>query len=202
MLPRIETFNGQFFSLDTEDYEGLTIDNIAHALSMVNRFNGHTKFPYSVAEHSVLVASQLPPELQMVGLLHDGSEAFIQDIPSPFKPYLPDYAIVEKNVQDRVYRAFGFDPHWVDSIYPEIKSVDSMMCQVEATHLLHSGGAGWASNPENLGIFGLSPLAAEGLFILAFHNISRGNFFKGYLTPAYLQQLIGENNAINSSSKA
>jgi hypothetical protein len=198
----IETFNGQFFSLNTDSLEGLTIDNIAHALSMVNRFNGHTKFPYSVAEHSVHVASQLPPDLQLIGLLHDGSEAFIQDIPAPFKPYLPDYAVIEKQVQDRVYRAFGMDPEWVDSVYAEVKHVDSMMCQVEATHLLHSTGAGWASNPANLGIYGLSPVAAEGLFYLAFDKITKGNYFTGPLTPAYLQQLIGEHNAINSSGKA
>lgn len=202
MSPIIETFNGQFFSLDSEGYEGLTIENIAHALSMVNRFNGHTKFPYSVAEHSVHVASQLPPELQLIGLLHDGSEAFIQDMPAPFKPLLPDYARIEKQVQDRVYRAFQMDPVWVDSVYDEVKFVDSMMCEVEATHLLHSKGAGWASDHGHPGILGLSPVAAEGLFYVAFCKICRGDFFTGPLTPQYLMQMIGEHNAIYPSNQA
>lgn len=196
----IEAFNGQYFSLDSDDLEGLAIENIAHALSMVNRFCGHTKFPYSVAEHSVHVASQLPPELQLIGLMHDGSEAYIQDIPAPFKPYLPDYAVIEKKVQDRVYRSVQLDPEWVDSVYPEVKRVDSMMCQVEATFLLHSKGEGWAANPNGLQIYGFDPQTSEGIFLMAFSKILRGDYFTGPLTPDYLMKLMGEINAKHSSS--
>lgn len=195
MSGMIETYNGQYFSLVSDDLEGLTVENIAHALSMVNRFNGHTNFPYSVAEHSVHVAAQLPPELQMIGLIHDGSEAFIQDIPAPFKPFLPDYAKIEEQVQNRVYRAFQLDPEWVHSVYPEVKRVDSMMCQVEATQLLHSKGEGWAHNPDGLPIYGWSPEMAEGMFLFAFSKIARGDFFTGPITPDYLIKIMGEINA-------
>lgn len=200
MSGMIETFDGQYFSLVSDDLEGLNPVNIAHALSMVNRFNGHTKFPYSVAEHSIHVAAQLPPELQLIGLVHDGSEAYIQDIPAPFKPFLPDYARIEKQVQDRVYRSFDLDPEWVDSVYAEVKRVDSMMCQVEATQLLHSKGEGWAHNPDGLQIYGFSPQQAEGLFLLAYTRIMRGDYFTGPLTPDYLTKIVGEFNARHQSN--
>lgn len=193
MSASIETYDGSLFNLDPTDLSGVNIGNLAHALSGVNRFNSHTNRMYSVGEHSVHVAALLPMELQLVGLLHDGSEAFIQDIPSPFKQFLPDYAHMERVIQDKVWRAFDIDPDWVDSIYPEVKRVDSMLCQVEATQLLHSKGAGWAVNHGHPGIFCLAPEATETLFLAAFTRILKGEYFTGALTSEDLQTMIGAN---------
>lgn len=196
MLAAIETYNGEFFNLDPDDLSGVTIDNLAHALSGVNRFNSHTKQMYSVAEHSVHVASMLPPELQLVGLLHDGSEAFIQDIPSPFKQFMPDYSAIESVIQNKVWKAFGLSPEWVDSVYSQVKAIDTMMCQVEAVQLLPSKGEGWASTHGHPGIFCLAPETAEGLFLYAFVRISKGQYFTGALTLDYLKTIVGDINAI------
>lgn len=193
----IETYNGEHFTLDPNDFGGVNIHNIAHALSGVNRFNSHTNRMYSVGEHSIHVAAMLPPELQLVGLLHDGSEAFIQDIPSPFKQFLPDYALMERLIQDKVYNAFGLNPTWVDSVYSEVKRVDKMLCEIEATHLLHSKGEGWASDHGHPGIYCFSPETTEGLFLWAFVRISKKQYFTGPLTPEYLKTIIGEINASN-----
>ncbi len=197
MSAYIETYDGSFFNLDPEDFTGVNIHNLAHALSGVNRFNSHTQRMYSVGEHSIHVASLLPPELQLVGLLHDGSEAYIQDIPSPFKQFLPDYAAMEKLIQDKVWKAFGMDPAWVDSVYPAVKRVDSMMCEIEATHLLTSKGAGWAREYEHPGIFCLAPEHAEGLFMWAYVRIRKGQYFTGALTSDDLKTILGEINASN-----
>lgn len=197
MNAAIETYNGEFFNLDPDDFSGVNIQNIAHALSGVNRFNSHTNRMYSVGEHSIHVASMLPPELQLVGLLHDGSEAFIQDIPSPFKQFLPDYSEMEELIQNKVYRAFKLDPEWVHSVYPAVKRIDKMMCEIEATHLLHSKGEGWGHDHGHPGISCLTPEQTEGLFMWAYVRISKKQYFTGPLSPEYIKTILGEFNASN-----
>jgi hypothetical protein len=58
---------------------------------------------YSVAEHCVHVAGLLPPELKLIGLMHDGSEAYMGDIPRPLKEMLRDYKRIETRVQNVVW---------------------------------------------------------------------------------------------------
>ncbi len=66
------------------------IESIAHSLSIINRFTGHTKRPYSVAEHSIVCVDiaehlGLPAYVQLACLMHDAHEAFVGDISSPAK---------------------------------------------------------------------------------------------------------------------
>lgn len=58
------------------------IETIAHALAYINRYTGHVG-QYSVAQHCVLIAMQLPQELKLAGLLHDAPEAYIGDVSAP-----------------------------------------------------------------------------------------------------------------------
>ena len=86
----IRTYTGgkvYFFEPERSDIDIL---DIYHSLSLLCRFNGACKIPYNVADHSILVADNiyketLNKELAFQGLMHDCSEAFISDIPSPFK---------------------------------------------------------------------------------------------------------------------
>ena len=64
--------------------EDIDIEDIAHALANLNRFGGHTKFPISVATHSIHV-SMLCPDHPLDGLLHDAAEAYLVDIPRDLK---------------------------------------------------------------------------------------------------------------------
>lgn len=66
------------------------IEEMAHALAQINRFTGHAKRPYSVAEHSLLVATiaaseGATAEQQLAALLHDAHEAYVGDMASPAK---------------------------------------------------------------------------------------------------------------------
>lgn len=81
----MQTYSGRrFYPLDprTEDFD---IGDIAHALSNVCRFAGHSARFYSVAQHCYLVSKAVPPALAMVGLLHDAAEAYIGDMVRPLK---------------------------------------------------------------------------------------------------------------------
>lgn len=85
MEPWIQTFTGKRVvptNVGTDDVE---IRDIAHSLSLINRFTGHTPKPYSVAQHSFLVSCLCPKEFRLWGLLHDAPEAYISDISRPLK---------------------------------------------------------------------------------------------------------------------
>lgn len=87
----------------------INIEDIAHALSNICRYGGHCREFYSVAQHSVLVASKLPLHLQLAGLLHDASEAYLGDIVAPLKHRkgFGKYREIEYDLQHRIYDAFG-----------------------------------------------------------------------------------------------
>jgi len=135
----IETYTGRsFYPLDPR-VSDVHIDDIAHALSMLCRFGGHTEYFYSVAEHSVNVAECLyawynDPKLALKGLLHDGSEGYLVDMPSPIKPYVTNYKTLERGVQDAVYTRFTGIPTEGDEI--SIKGADTFMLYVEASQLM------------------------------------------------------------------
>src|SRR5258708_7873161 len=73
----------------------ILIDDVAHALSMLCRFTVHCNRFYSVAEHCYHVSKLVPPEHQLAALLHDGPEAYLNDVNRPFKVGLKEYKAIE-----------------------------------------------------------------------------------------------------------
>ena len=117
------------------DPEKVCIEDIAHALSCQCRFGGHSSKFYSVAEHSVSVSKLCAPEDALWGLLHDGSEAFLCDIPRPLK-VLPEFAAyreAEHRLQRVIAVRFGLPPEQPASV----AVADDTMLWIEA----HSLGA-------------------------------------------------------------
>jgi len=124
----IRTFTGKYINVFDPNPDDIVIDDIAHALSNMPRFGGHLPVFYSVARHSIMCAGYvLGKELQLEALMHDASEAYLLDIPSPIKEMLPDYKRVEKNLQRVICEKF-------DLPYPmskEVKDVDRFMLDLE-----------------------------------------------------------------------
>lgn len=111
-----------YYPLDPRWYE-VQIADIAHSLSNICRFNGHCNDFYSVAEHSVLVSQCVPPEHQLAALLHDATEAYCCDIPTPLKRDLIGYAEIEAVNWAAIAKRFYLKPVLHESIIAADRSV-------------------------------------------------------------------------------
>lgn len=92
----------------------ISLADIATGTTKVCRCSGQTAHFYSVALHSIYVCDELEtaghlPRVQLLGLLHDASEAYIADVPGPVKTRLPRYREIEAQIQYAVYEAFGLE---------------------------------------------------------------------------------------------
>lgn len=133
----ILTYTGQkFYPLDPRP-EDVDIRDIAHALSMTCRFNGHVKEFYSVAQHSVYVATLMrlwngDNETCLAALLHDASEAYLNDIVKPVKTSaeFEFYRKAESRLQAVIAERFNLKPN------ARIIEADVQMLKAEAYHLM------------------------------------------------------------------
>ena len=138
----IETFTGGRFDFINPSMDSIKAADVAHALGNVCRFSGHVKQFYSVAEHSVHVSRMLSGNAAMVGLLHDGSEAYMADVPMPLKRLLPAYEVIEAEVQGQVYRQLGGFAPDVDQLRM-VHVADMTALKTEANALLVGRGETW-----------------------------------------------------------
>lgn len=133
----IETYTGVAFDILAPTEEMISIDDIAHALSQMNRFTGHCRFPYPVAQHSRIGSYLVPDEHALAFLLHDASEAYCGDMNRPLKHFSAAgdaYRAVEAKLQSLIYKKFGLSEE-----EPKIvKDVDNMMLYAEKQQLMHS----------------------------------------------------------------
>lgn len=112
--------------------EDIDIRDIAHHLSLVNRFGGATPYPYSVAHHSLAVADLLAPHgLEREGLMHDAAEAYLGDMIKAVKVHLPDYTRIEGLWNDAIETRFDLR----DS--PLIKEADIAVLLAERRCIFH-----------------------------------------------------------------
>lgn len=109
------------------------IDDIAGALSKLCRFSGHVREFYSVAQHCVLVARALPKDLQLMGLLHDASEAYLNDITRALKhsPEMAAYRYLEEKWENVIFLRYG-----LGEFDPRIKIIDRALARIEYATLL------------------------------------------------------------------
>ncbi|HEY0302279.1 MAG TPA: HD family hydrolase [Rhizomicrobium sp.] len=121
------------------------IEDIAHGLARVARWNGQTKgeHAFCVAQHCVLVerlVAELRPglarETRLMALLHDAPEYVIGDLISPFKVAIGiDYKALELKLQSAIHIRFGLPAHTPPTLAVLFKKADLMAAYFEATQL-------------------------------------------------------------------
>ncbi|WP_089413219.1 YfbR-like 5'-deoxynucleotidase [Amphiplicatus metriothermophilus] len=164
------------------------IEDIAHGLARVARWNGQTAgpLPFTVAQHSLLVEAfcvQIKPgwpaRWRLAALLHDAPEFVIGDMISPFKSALGDhYKRIERRLQEAIHLRFGLPAVLPETVERTIKRADKTSAFFEATQL-----AGF-DTVEARRFFGaprgVAPLAleimstadAQAAYLRRFHELS------------------------------
>ena len=174
--------------LDPSPFD-IEIEDIAHGLARVARWNGQTigEHAFSVAQHSCVVEEivayiqpDLEPKWRLAALLHDASEYVIGDMISPFKAALGvNYKAFEARLEAAIHLRYGLPPKNPAAIKKLIKQADVACAYFEATQL-----AGFTKK-ESLGFFGkppvgydlkiepLAPTEAQKLYLDRFDALSR-----------------------------
>lgn len=133
MNPTIQTNDGHYFNLLEPCPTTISIKGIAHALSHLCRFTGHTRDLYTVAQHSLMVSLIVPAEVAREGLLHDAAEAYIGDVSTPLKHLLPDYKVIEENLEGVIAEKFSLD--WSPMTKRLVKEADMILLATERRDL-------------------------------------------------------------------
>ncbi|MCL2703273.1 MAG: phosphohydrolase [Defluviitaleaceae bacterium] len=141
------TYTNVHFTPLNPKVEDVRIADIAHALSLMTRANGHVKRFYSVAQHSVNCAHEardrgFSNKIQLACLLHDASEAYIADMIRPVKQEFPAYREIENKLQDVINQAFGIDLTLEEQAL--VKDIDDALLWHEFAELMN----GHANVPE------------------------------------------------------
>lgn len=123
----------------------IEIEDIAHGLAFVARWNGQTRgdFAYSVAEHSLLVEDlfstlypNAPVKWRLAALLHDAPEYVIGDMISPVKAAVgPDYEALDDRLMRAIHLRFGLPAVVPAAVKKQIKRADKVSAWLEAVHI-------------------------------------------------------------------
>lgn len=154
----IRTYTGRYVDPFDPKPDDIVIEDIAHALSNLCRFGGHTKCFYSVAEHSLLCAVLVPGEHKLAALLHDASEAYLVDIPTPIKNRLPGYVEAEDRLMKVIAEKFGFKYPFSEFV----KCADKGALEIEWKHHVIRTGLDW-----------MTPKEAADIFIKTYYSLTK-----------------------------
>lgn len=145
----IETYTGNQFDLLDPTPANIRLEDIAAGLAHTCRFSGHCEQFYSVAQHSLHVSQEFETErLQLLGLFHDAAEAYMGDVPRPFKSQYDLFEDVESAILDAVWTALGVEPPTGEE-WETVMAADDRLLAYEADELLEDGS--WAADSPNLG---------------------------------------------------
>lgn len=165
------TFTGKRFDPQHPETCPVDLTDIAHALSLMCRFGGHTREFYSVAQHCVLVSRNCGDD-SLWGLLHDASEAYLVDIPRPIK-YSPgfreEYHKLEAGLMAAITKHFKLTPDQPQSV----TDADQRVGLAELRDLMPKVPLHFKTNgPIDESISGWSPKEAEQEYFKRFQELT------------------------------
>jgi uncharacterized protein len=171
----------------------IEIEDIAHGLARVARWNGQTigDHAFSVAQHSIVVEEivahiqpDIEPRWRLAALLHDAAEYVIGDMISPFKQALGlDYKVFEERLETAIHVRFGLPAKSPASVKTLIKRADHACAYYEATQLagfaVHEALEFFGAPPEDydLVIEPLSASQAQARYVQRYHVLSEAAGF-------------------------
>lgn len=173
MGPFIVTYTNKRIYFNNFTVDDVSIIDIAHALSNLCRFTGHTKEFYSVAQHSVLVSrAQKSIKEKRAGLLHDATEIYLNDLASPLKHSidLGEYQRLEDYFHSVINEKYNIN----DGMTQNIKKADLQALFTEKRDVLnHNDDWGWGDDIERFEevIIPLPPKEAKELFLNEFKKL-------------------------------
>lgn len=180
----LPTFTGKLFDLQNPTEDMICIEDIAHHLSIENRFNGSTRFPYSVGYHSICVANFTSEEFKLEALLHDATEAYCKDLTSPLKNLLREDDIVGSNnyykiehlISEKIFLKFNLNIS--TECWNAIKNIDLRMATTEVEQLLkYFPQENWCHHKDfssyDIQIQKLSAENVEELFLKEYEKLRR-----------------------------
>ncbi len=137
----ITTYTGKHFDPTAPDASLFDIRDIAHALSLTCRGNGHVKTFFSVAQHCINCAREAEQRgyskrVILACLLHDASESYMSDVPRPFKASLPEYVQAEEALLELIYERF-LGGGLSEEEQKLVKTIDDEMLYYDLKVLLH-----------------------------------------------------------------
>jgi len=127
----ISLLSGGQFNYNKPEESDVTLDDLATALSNICRFSGHLPYFYSVAQHLVNTSRIVPVEYAFDALMHDTSEAFTNDLPTPLKWALPIFKELEVKIEGAMAEKFGFNFPYD----PVVKEADTNMLILEKLYV-------------------------------------------------------------------
>ena len=188
-----QTYTGkQLWVLDPRP-EDICIEDVAHSLSMLCRFNGHCQEFYSVAQHSVFVSqvmlpgeygNWIPAEARLEALLHDAAEAYVGDMIRPLKLSLgPEFKRAEERVAAAARVALMPRMHEPPpNLVEAIKHADMVALATEKRDMVAAGVGTWKiyyekdgkrmnAEPASEALCSWSPVLAKERFLARYHQL-------------------------------
>ena len=169
----ILTISGRHVELTDPSPDAIEIHDIAVGLSRECRFSGQCRTFYSVAQHSVLASLIVPLEYALEALLHDATEAFIKDLPSPLKGLLPEYKRIERILDRTIRRKFELP----ETMSAPVREADRVLLATEKRDLMPEDSFEWpileGIEPLSDRIYYCSSVRTMAMFLRRFEELTR-----------------------------
>jgi 5'-deoxynucleotidase YfbR-like HD superfamily hydrolase len=147
----MDTYSGAMFDPFHPDPDKILIEDIAHQLSLICRFNGCCLFHYSVGQHSLYVTDYVAAagadlKTQLAALLHDSAEAYLGDWIRPIK-YRQEFKAL-REIEQRLLGVIMAKYGAVGADWQIIRKADNAVVSAEAKLIMMSKGKQWQNLPD------------------------------------------------------